>query len=78
MKWIPCSETLPTPGRVLAWSAAFERDGCRYGSALWIARYDNEDGRWRLGGDQAGCDHAVTHWMPLPDAPGGPDGAEGA
>lgn len=66
--WVACSERMPV-GRVLVWSAPFERNGCRYLGAHWLGRYYEDEAQWSLPDDEVGSSHAVTHWRPLPKPP---------
>ena len=63
--WIPVTERLPQIGRnVLMFSAKGRcAEGEFSGSGWWQFRW----GAWI-------SEQEVTHWMPLPDPPGGADG----
>ena len=57
-RWVRCEDELPNVGEyVLAWE---------YGQFAIVDKYCG-DGKWGLSDASA----RYSHWMPLPDAPGG-------
>lgn len=65
-QWISVEEQRPEPGkRVLATDGVFVGEAYRTSADTW-RRYDGIAMRDCLGS-------VVTHWMPLPEAPGAPE-----
>src|ERR1700733_14341708 len=67
--WVSVEESLPAEKtRVLVWFRENDPDGPR-----WLPRFGEIScGHWRPEGGNGNFDDRITHWMPLPCAPGVP------
>jgi len=75
-EWIACDDRMPEQGvRVLVWAPEHHADESILTGTFWNGRttFNWDDRSWRLSnGDLINlCENsnAVTHWMPLPEAP---------
>jgi len=61
MEWVSVEDRMPEEG---TWVLVCEKDGCMFIDV-------RDDGEWRIGVQALAV---ITHWMPLPEPPGGKDG----